>query len=165
MEKPIYTSLCRSVVGLDPSIRFAGIANEDGILVGVSQRKGLKPLLSFEERAQYAITAATRQYTRLRWEVLLGKILYASSHYAKLIRATIPITDDNRRLSYVLLMSFDSNTDNFHEIVIEKVIPLVKKKRVIPAEGVRLTKFYLADSPPSIVKVVPVIQFESSLHK
>ncbi|HZD13163.1 MAG TPA: hypothetical protein VE177_06565, partial [Candidatus Binatus sp.] len=74
-------------------------------------------------------TAATRQYTRLRWEVLLGKILYASSHYAKLIRATIPITDDNRRLSYVLLMSFDSNTDNFHEIVIEKVIPLVKKKR------------------------------------
>jgi len=129
LEKPIYASLCRSVVDLDPSIRFTGIANEDGILVGVSQRKGLKPLLSFEERTQYAITAATRQYTRLRWEVLLGKILYASSHYNKLIRATIPITDDNRRLSYVLLMSFDSNTDNFHEIVIEKVIPLVKKKR------------------------------------
>jgi hypothetical protein len=114
---------------LDPSIRSAGIANEDGLLVGIAHRKGLKPLLTAEERTQYAITAATRQFTRLRWEVLLGKILYASSHYAKLIRATIPITDDNRRLSYVVVMSFDPNTTNFHEIIVEKVIPIVKKRR------------------------------------
>lgn len=129
MDKTVYSSLCRSFVALDPSIRSAGIANEDGLLVGIAHRKGLKPLLTAEERTQYAITAATRQFTRLRWEVLLGKILYASSHYAKLIRATIPVTDDNRRLSYVVVMSFDPNTTNFHEIIVEKVIPIVKKRR------------------------------------
>jgi hypothetical protein len=121
--------LCRTFVALDPSIRSAGIANEDGLLLGIAHRKGLKPLLTAEERTQYAITAATRQFTRLRWEVLLGKILYASSHYSKLIRATIPITDDNRRLSFVLVMSFDPDTDNFHEIIIKKVIPMVRRRR------------------------------------
>nr|MDQ3983630.1 hypothetical protein [Thermoproteota archaeon] len=91
------------------------------------ERKGLKPLLTPEERAQYAITAATRQYTRLRWEYLLGKIYYASSHYEKLLRATIPITNDSSRLSYVLLLSFDVDTENFHQIIMEKIIPLVSK--------------------------------------
>jgi hypothetical protein len=85
-------------------------------------------LLTPEERAQYAITAATRQYTRLRWEYLLGKIYYASSHYEKLLRATIPITNESSRLSYVLLLSFDVDTENFHQIIMEKIIPLVRKK-------------------------------------
>jgi hypothetical protein len=129
LDKTVYSSLCRTFVALDPSIRSAGIANEDGLLLGIAHRKGLKPLLTAEERTQYAITAATRQFTRLRWEVLLGKILYASSHYSKLIRATIPITDDNRRLSFVLVMSFDPSTDNFHEIIIKKVIPMVRRRR------------------------------------
>jgi hypothetical protein len=129
LDKTVYSSLCRTFVALDPSIRSAGIANEDGLLLGIDHRKGLKPLLTAEERTQYAITAATRQFTRLRWEVLLGKILYASSHYSKLIRATIPITDDNRRLSFVLVMSFDPDTDNFHEIIIRKVIPMVRRRR------------------------------------
>jgi hypothetical protein len=119
--------LCDSVISQDHSIRFAAIVDEDGKLLSTSHRKGLKPLLGPEERAQYAITAATRQYTRLRWEYLLGKIIYASSHYAKLIRATVPITDYSSRLSYVLLLSFDVNTDNFHEIITKKVIPLINK--------------------------------------
>ena len=117
--------LCDNVISQDHSIRFAAIVDEDGKLLSTSHRKDLKPLLGMEERAQYAITAATRQYTRLRWEYLLGKIIYASSHYAKLIRATIPITDYSSRLSYVLLLSFDVNTNNFHEIIIKKIIPLV----------------------------------------
>src|SRR5919112_5896383 len=100
-----FNEFCKKVIGLDNSIRFAGIADEDGKLQSISEREGLKPLLSSEERAQYAITAATRQFTRLRWEYLLGKIVYACSHYAKLIRATIPITDNTNRLSYVLLIS------------------------------------------------------------
>ena len=56
---------CKHVVDLDPSIRFAGIADEDGKLESIAERMGLVPLLTPEERAQYAITAATRQYTRL----------------------------------------------------------------------------------------------------
>jgi len=59
----------------------------------------------------------------------LGKIQYASSHYSKLIRATIPITDDNRKLSFVIILSLDAGTDNFHEIIVEKIIPLIKRRK------------------------------------
>ncbi len=123
--KKFFQEFCDKVTALDPSIRFAGIADQDGKFEATAERKGLKTLLTPEERAQYAITAATRQYTRLRWEYLLGRILYASSHYSKITRATIPIADENSRLSYVLLLSFDANTSNFHEIITKKVIPLV----------------------------------------
>ena len=125
--KPFFQEFCDKVIALDKSIRFAAIADEDGKLVATSQRKGLKALLTSEERAQYAITAATRQYTRLRWEYLLGRINYAMSHYAKIIRATIPIADENSRLSYVLLLSFDVDARNVHDLIMNKIIPLVRK--------------------------------------
>jgi hypothetical protein len=125
--KSFFQDFCDKVVVLDPAIRFAGIADEDGHLVATADRKGLKPLLSSEQRAQYAITAATRQYTRLRWEYLLGKVDYAMSHYAKIVRATIPIADENSRLYYVLLLSFDVGKGNVHEIIMKRIVPLVRK--------------------------------------
>ncbi len=125
--KSFFQEFCDKVITLDKSIRFAAIADEDGKLMAASERKGLKALLTPEERAQYAITAATRQYTRLRWEYLLGRINYAMSHYAKLIRATIPIADENSRLSYVLLLSFDVDAENVHGVIMKKIIPLVRK--------------------------------------
>jgi hypothetical protein len=126
--KPFFQEFCDKIITLDKSIRFAGIADEDGHLVATAERRGLKPLLNPEERAQYAITAATRQYTRLRWEYLLGKINYAMSDYAKLIRATIPIADENSRLYYVLLLSFDVEAgQRVHVVIMEKIIPLVRK--------------------------------------
>jgi hypothetical protein len=125
--KDIFQGFCDKIVQLDKSIRFAGLANDDGVLLAVAERAGLKPLLTPEQRAQYAITAATRQYTRLRWQQHLGKIHYASSHYSKLTRATIPITDSDDTLNYVLLLSFDARTENVHEIITEKIIPEVKK--------------------------------------
>lgn len=126
----VFEEFCNNVVNLDPKIRFAGIADGDGKLEATADRNGLTPLLNAEERAQYAITAATRQYTRLRWEYRLGKILYASSHYTRITRATIPIADENSRLAHVLLLSFDADADNFHQIITKKIIPLVAKNMV-----------------------------------
>jgi hypothetical protein len=125
--KSFFQEFCDKVITLDKSIRFAAIADEDGKLMATAERKGLKGLLTPEERAQYAITAATRQFTRLRWEYLLGRINYAMSHYTKLIRATIPIADENSRLSYVLLLSFDVDAENVHDTIMKKIIPLVHK--------------------------------------
>jgi hypothetical protein len=124
--KSFFQEVCDKIVTLDPTIRFAGIADADGHLVATADRKGLKPILSPQEREQYAITAATRQFTRLRWEYLLGKVNYAMSHYAKIIRATIPIADENSRLYYVLLLSFDVDKGDVHKIIMSKIIPLVR---------------------------------------
>jgi len=124
--KQVFKELCEKIVAQDPAIRFVGIADEDGNLEAEAERKGLKAIFSRDQRAEYAITAANRQTTRLRWEYLLGKINYATSHYEKLIRATIPIADENRRLSYVVLVSFDPTT-KVDEIIPKKIIPLIKQ--------------------------------------
>ena len=125
----VFNEFCKQVINLDNVIRFAGIADEDGKLKSIAERPGLNPLLSPEERAQYAITAATRQFTRLRWEYMLGKIQYASSNFEKLRRATIPITDENSNLSYVLLLSFDPETTYFHQLITQKIIPLINENK------------------------------------
>ena len=124
--KQVFKELCEKIGAQDAAIRFVGIADEDGILEAEVERKGLKAVFSPDQRAEYAITAANRQTTRLRWEYLLGKISYATSHYEKLIRATIPIADENRRLSYVVLVSFDPNT-KVDEIIPKKIIPLIRQ--------------------------------------
>lgn len=124
-----FKEFCEQILTFDSSIRFVGIADEHGSILAVLERKGLKPLLNPEERSQYAITSATRQYTRLRWQYLLGNIEYATSVYEKLIRATVPITDTDNRFAYVILLSFDAGTDKFHEIIKNNLIPLVQKSK------------------------------------
>ena len=131
----LFQKVCDEVISLNDSIRFAGISDKEGKLLAVSERQNLKPLLSNEERAQYAITAATRQYTRLRWEYHLGRIHYASSRYEKLARATIPIADANSTLYYVLLLSFDPDIKNLHKLIMDTIIPRIRKwkKRLLLA--------------------------------
>ena len=58
-----------------------------------------------------------------------GSVDYACSIYEKLIRANVPITDINNRLAYVILLTFDVGTDNFHKIMVNKIIPLIRKSK------------------------------------
>ncbi len=127
----LFQEFCDNVIQSDPSIRFVGIADEHGLLVSTSERKNLEPLLNKEETQQYALTAATRQYTRVRWQSLLGKIDYTCSHYDKLLRATIPITDQENHLMYVIIFTFDVQTPNFHDIIMKKIIPLISRNSAL----------------------------------
>jgi hypothetical protein len=129
MKQQLFKELCDQLLKLNSSIRFVGIADDTGSLLSISERKALKPLLNYQETEQYAITAATRQYTRLRWQYTLGKVDYTCSIYEKLIRANIPITDADNRLSYVILLTFDIGTDDFHQIMTKKIIPLIRKSK------------------------------------
>ena len=114
----------KQILNLHGSIRWVGIANKFGVLVNVEQRQDLQPLLSEEENEDYASATVTRQKTRTKFEPKIGKLVYAAARYQKLNRATIPINDD-----YYLLVTLDAELKNFDDLIMEKVIPLVMKKK------------------------------------
>ena len=123
-----FKSLCETIAKSDKHIRFAAIVDHHGTIMAYSERKGIKPLLNGEQTAQYALAAVTRQYTRIRWQSILGKIDYTCSSYEKLLRITIPITDSRNHLCFVIIFTLDVATKNFHQIIMNKVKPIVKEK-------------------------------------
>ena len=120
-----FSTLCNKLVEIEHRIRFVGVADKHGLILTTAEREGIVPLLNDEETEQYAITASTRQYTRLRWQDLLGKLNYTCSLYEKILRITVPITNQKNRLEYLLIFTLDPSTDNFDYIIMERVIPLV----------------------------------------
>jgi hypothetical protein len=92
----------------------------------MGERKNIVPLLNDEETAQYAITASTRQYTRLRWQNILGKLYYTCSLYEKILRITIPITNQKNRLEYLMIFTLDpDNIDDFDNLIMNKIMPMI----------------------------------------
>jgi len=65
IDEKVLSGICDKVVALDPSIRFAGISRCRWKVRGNCRPKRPQCVAYLRERAQYAITAATRQYTRL----------------------------------------------------------------------------------------------------
>jgi hypothetical protein len=134
---------CQSIIAKDPSIRFAGIANQMGKLIATAYRVGLQPLMSAQETEHYTVQTVLRASTRETFEDKIGKQKYAIAVYEKLIRATIPITNivkdankqkekkeqhqeeqDLKRL--YLLISFNVNSDVI-SILEDKILPHIKQ--------------------------------------
>jgi hypothetical protein len=129
MEKDIseYKDFCNKIIDTDSRIRYIGIADKHGIIITKGERKGIIPLLNDEETEQYAITASTRQYTRLRWQNILGKLYYTCSLYEKILRITIPITNQNNRLEYLIIFTLDPNINDFDDMIMNKIMDPIKK--------------------------------------
>ncbi len=117
-----FKGLCDKIIDTDSRIRFVGIADKHGIILTKGERKGIVPLLNDEETEQYAITASTRQYTRLRWQNILGKLHYTCSLYEKILRITIPITNQNNRLEFLMILTLDPDIDDFDDLVMRKLM-------------------------------------------
>ena len=128
MEQGItdFKEFCDKIIGTDSRIRYVGIADKHGIIITMGERKDIVPLLNDEETAQYAITASTRQYTRLRWQNILGKLYYTCSLYEKILRITIPITNQKNRLEYLMIFTLDpDNIDDFDNLIMNKIMPMI----------------------------------------
>ena len=109
-------SLCKEILQLDNSIRFAGIANNLGSLVATAYRNGLIPLMNRQETSHYAIQAVLRAATREDFESKIGRLVYSIGKYERLIHATVSIMfysskGDDENKPYYLLLSFDLNSN------------------------------------------------------
>jgi hypothetical protein len=137
---------CKAILEKDSTIRFAGLANKYGKLIGAAYRKGLEPLMNPEETEHYTIQTVLRASTRETFEGKMGKQLFAIAVYEKLIRATIPIiiaesdSDNNKDIQehkralkeqnsrLYLLISFELHSEVI-SIIEDKILPQVRKDK------------------------------------
>jgi len=117
-------SFTKQVLKLDASIRWIGIANKFGVLLNAEYREGLKPLMTEEENEEYASLTVTRQKTRIKFESKIGPLIYAFGKYERLNRATLQINEN-----YYLLVALEVEAKNYDELIMEKIVPLVKKEK------------------------------------
>ena len=130
-----FSDICKQIVGIDESIRFAGIANKMGNLATTTYQQGIIPLMTKEETSQYAIRAVVRATTHEDFESKLGRLRYSVGRYEKLTRATIPIpptgaTDNGDKSKFYLLLTLDIDSDAT-SIIERKVLPQIERNQEI----------------------------------
>lgn len=119
---------CAKILGLDKGIRFVGIADKEGTLIGHARRKGFVPLLNANETKMMLLQSMIRMGTRSTLEDKLGETLYAFAHYKNVKRATIPIRSASG-ITHIMLVSFEAET-NHEPIIVGKILPAVQEFRV-----------------------------------
>lgn len=118
--------LCKQILALDNSIRFAGTASMKGKILAAEYRSGLTPLLTPEEYQFSIVQSVIRMGTRQSLEEKLGKTIYAFASYQKVKRASIMTYDENGEIHDVVMVSFDREA-NHDTIIMEKIMPCLKR--------------------------------------
>jgi hypothetical protein len=122
MSKPnIGSDFCKQVLGFDDNIRYVGLVDRSLKVIQSEQKKGHVPLLSREESLLSVQQSVIRMGSRKTLQSKLGKLVYSSSYFEKVKRATVPLSND-----MVLLLSFEADSD-YDRIIMEKIIPFAGK--------------------------------------
>ncbi len=114
----------RRVLELDEYIRFVGFADTFGKKIVSEYRKGLDPLLTEDELKLQATNLAQMINTIKGLTHKLGSPIYLSTLYEKVKWVTILL--DNTKEYDLLMVSFDIGSD-YDSIILNKILPLVKK--------------------------------------
>lgn len=115
-------SFGEQLLNFQKSLRWVGVANRYGVLLSVEQRDNLKPFMTEEENEEYAANAVKRYTTRIKFQTKIGKLNYAFGRYEKISRVTIPINQ-----YYYLLLTFDPEEKNYDDLIMKKIVPLIRK--------------------------------------
>jgi hypothetical protein len=124
IEYDLLYEFSKEILNLDPSVRWMGVANKFGVLLNAEHREGLEQLMTEEENEEYAALTVTRHKTRIKFQPKIGDLIYAVGKYEKIIRVTIRINEE-----FFLLLTLDIDAKDYDSILIQKVIPLVKRKK------------------------------------
>ena len=122
----LFFTFVKKLVNLNKSIRWAGIANQLGIIIKETYREGLRPLLTSEDNLEYAANTIARHKERIKYEPKIGKLEYTLVKYEKVNRIMIPLNNDNN----YLLFSLDAQEVDYDNIIKENIIPFTEGKEV-----------------------------------
>jgi len=100
-----YERVCKKVMELDPKIRFAGLINEKGRLIGGGMRSGLKSLEESKDDEMLYMELVLRAKMRREFDKVLGPVKFAMSYREKVIIMSFPLKDN------VLLLSAEKGVD------------------------------------------------------
>jgi hypothetical protein len=126
MSSSLFEDVCQSIIDLDKTVRFAGIANMRRTIVSAKYREGLLPLLTREETIESIEHSVLRMSTRRLIEGKLGKTIYSITFYERVKRAVIPIGRDG---DFILMVSFDNEADH-DSIIHNKIMPLISYHQI-----------------------------------
>ncbi len=113
------SKLCNSIFEINEKIRFVGIIDQMGKLIGGDMKKGLPSLEKNDGSIRLYLGYAINNILRRDFDNVFGKVLYTFSERERIKLLTIPI-DDN-----LLLVSMDKSTD--HVELINKIIAVANK--------------------------------------
>ena len=113
------SKLCNSIFEINEKIRFVGIIDQMGKLIGGDMKKGLPSLEKNDGSIRLYLGYAINNILRRDFDDVFGKVLYTFSERERIKLLTIPI-DDN-----LLLVSMDKSTD--HVELINKIIVVANK--------------------------------------
>jgi hypothetical protein len=113
------SQLCNSIFEINEKIRFVGIIDQMGKLIGGDMKKGLPSLEKNDGSIRLYLGYAINNILRRDFDNVFGKVLYTFSERERIKLLTIPI-DDN-----LLLVSMDKSTD--HVELINKIIAVANK--------------------------------------
>ncbi len=113
------SELCNSIFEINEKIRFVGIIDQMGKLIGGDMKKDLPSLEKNDGSIRLYLGYAINNILRRDFDDVFGKVHYTFSERERIKLLTIPI-DDN-----LLLVSMDKSTD--HVELINKIIAVAKK--------------------------------------
>ena len=100
-----FDAICKKVMDLDPKIRFAGMVNAKGRLVGGGMKDGKKPLEDTKDDEMLFMELVLRTKMRREFDNQLGAVKFAMSYREKAVVMSFPV-DEN-----VILVSAEKEID------------------------------------------------------
>ena len=118
-----YDELCKSVLELDPRIRFTGVLNNDGKLLCNRYKETIDKLLNSDEIAMSFHYTLQRQENVSNLAYKIGNEKSSVTEYEKVTLISIPLNEKE-----LFLVSTEPNTDCFE--ILSKTISVMKNYSV-----------------------------------
>ncbi len=100
-----FNKLCEKIMKIDAKIRFVGMINQDGKLVGGGMKQGIKPLGDKKDDESLYCGIVTRAKMRQGFDRVLGQVSFAMSYREKVVIMSFPVREN------LLLLSAEKEID------------------------------------------------------
>jgi hypothetical protein len=113
-----FDTLCKSILEIDPQIRFAGICDHTGEIKHGGHADGIQNLLSADETKRSNLQALARWGLRNTLSPKIGYGKYSMTEYERIKRITIPLKQD-----HLLLVTTEIQAD--HVKIIQSILKII----------------------------------------